>query len=82
MTASLPPPSQRGRGGHKPALPWQKGNPRYAIIFLVALLLIVTLYVVNKRQVDIEKRDEVGKDRLCEVRAQTGADPVDCEEDT
>lgn len=80
MTASLPPPPRDSRG-YKPPLPWQRGNTRYAIIFLVALLLIVTLYVVNKKQVDIEKRDEVGKDRLCEVRAQTGADPVDCEED-
>ena len=79
MTASLPPP-QRDSRGYKPPLPWQRGNTRYAIIFLVALLLIVTLYVVNKKQVDIEKRDEVGKERLCEVRAQTGADPVDCEE--
>jgi hypothetical protein len=30
--------------------------------------------------VDIEKRDEAGKERLCEVRAQTGADPVDCDD--
>jgi hypothetical protein len=80
VTASLPPP-QRNSRGYKPPLPWQRGNTRYAIIFLVALLLIVTLYTVTKKQVDIDKRDEVGKDRLCEVRKETGADMVDCEED-
>jgi hypothetical protein len=80
VTASLPPPPRDSRG-YKPPLPWQRGNTRYAIIFLVALLLIVSLYVVNKRQVDIEKRDEVGKERLCEVRAQTGADMAGCEEE-
>ncbi len=74
------PPPQRDRKGYKQGLPWQKGNTRYAIIFLVAAILIVSLYTWNKKQVDIKNRDEVGKDRLCEVRAQTGADPVDCVE--
>lgn len=74
------PPPQRDRKGHKPALPWQKGNTRYAVIFLIAAILIVSLYSWNKKQVDIKNREEVGKDRLCEVRAKTGADPVDCEE--
>ncbi len=78
MTASLPPPG-RGRKGHKPALPWQKGNTRYAVIFLVAAVLIVSLYSWNRKQVEIKNREEDGKDLLCEVRARTGADPMDCE---
>ena len=81
MSVSLPPPTGRDSRGHKPGLPWQQGNRRYALIFLVTVLLLVGLYTWNKQQVDIENRDEMGKDRLCEVRKQTGADMVDCEEE-
>ena len=80
MTASLPPPGRDAKG-YKPGLPWQQGNRRYAAILLVTVLLLVALYSWNKSQVDARNRDEVGKERLCEVRAQTGADMVDCDQD-
>jgi hypothetical protein len=81
VTVSLPPPPGRDAKGHKPGLPWQQGNRRYAAIFLVTVLLLVALYSWNRKQVEIENRDEAGKDRLCEVRRETGADLVDCEEE-
>lgn len=80
MVASMPPPG-RDRKGHKPPLPWQHGNRRYAAIFVVTVLLLVGLYSWNRQQVQTENRDEMGRDRLCEVRAETGADPMDCEVD-
>ncbi|CAN5816878.1 hypothetical protein BH23ACT12_BH23ACT12_03130 [soil metagenome] len=77
----MPPPAGRDRKGYKSPLPWQHGNRRYAAIFLVTVLLLVGLYSWNRKQVDIENRDEAGRDRLCEVRAETGADMLDCEQD-
>lgn len=80
MVASMPPPG-RDRKGYKPPLSWQRGNKSYAAIFIVTVLLLVGLYSWNRQQLQIENRDEMGRDRLCEVRAETGADMVDCEED-
>lgn len=70
MVARLP----QGSGGRPP---WQSGNRRYAVIFLVAAVLIVSLYAFNKQKVDERNRDEVGRERLCEVRDEMG---IDCEE--
>lgn len=78
MVASMPPPS--GHGPRRGAA-WQQGNRRYAVIFMVATILIVSLYSFTKQRVDAEKRAEMGRERLCEVRAESGTEPVDCEEE-
>lgn len=72
MVARMPP---GGQYQYRPP-----GNRRYALIFLVTVILIVSLYAWNKQQVDERKREETGRDRLCEVRAEIGADPGDCED--
>lgn len=70
MVARLP----QGPGGRPP---WQSGNRRYALIFLVAAVLIVSLYAWNKQKVDARNREEVGQERLCEVRQEL---KIECEE--
>ncbi len=45
------------------------------------MVLIVSLYAWNKQKVDERKRDAVGRERLCEVRAEIGVDPGNCEDD-
>lgn len=59
-----------------------RGNRSYALIFLVTVVLIVSLYAWNKQQIDERNRQEQGRERLCEVRAETGADLGDCEKPT
>lgn len=78
MVASMPPPP--GRGPRRGA-DWQQGNRRYAVIFLVVTVLIVSLYSWTKQRVEAEKRAESGRDRLCEVRAEIGTGPEECEEE-
>ncbi len=58
-----------------------RGNRTHALIFLVTVVLIVSLYAWNKQKVDERKRDAVGRERLCEVRAEIGVDPGNCEDD-
>ncbi|HVL50675.1 MAG TPA: hypothetical protein VM754_04105 [Actinomycetota bacterium] len=58
-----------------------RGNRTYAVIFLVTVLLIVSLYVWNKQKIDAANREEMGRERLCEVRAEMGLDPGECEDE-
>jgi hypothetical protein len=69
MVSSMPPGGPRQR---------PQGNRAYALIFLVTVVLLVALYSWNKQRVEARNQEEEARDRLCEVRRDTGADLVDC----
>ena len=71
MVSSMPPGGPRQR---------PQGNRAYALIFLVTVVLLVTLYTWNKQKVDARNQEEEARDRLCEVRRDTGADLESCPE--
>lgn len=70
MVASLPP----SRGGRP------RGNRVSALIFLIAVILIVSLYQWNSRQISAERIEQSGAERLCEVRKELGLELQGCEE--
>jgi uncharacterized membrane protein len=72
MVSSLPPGGPRQR---------PTGNRAYALIFLVTVVLLVSLYTWNKQKVDAANQQEEARDRLCEVRRETNADLADCPEE-
>lgn len=55
-----------------------QGNKTYALIFLVTVVILASLYAWNKQKVDEGNREEAGRERLCEVREEMGVDPGDC----
>lgn len=56
----------------------RRGKPLVALIILVTVVALLSLFQWNRKQVAQEKVDSAGSQRLCEVRAEQAGLPGQC----